>query len=744
VQLTTDEVVATPSTDFDCRRIMKLERFRSRRRLVAAVAAAAALPGTAVAAHWSEQGGDPGRSGQQPVGAGAPPLRALYSRADGVDQNVRTAPIASAGAAGVQRSAYGTADGRIHLRVLESGAAVGSAAGIAVDDGTSDADLLPGGLNDTSTHAGLGQVLVVHNDDDESPTGDISVAQVDEASGSLVKQVPLAGTAGFTVTSAPVMTEPDASGARVLFFVAENGDDQRLFRVPVANPRAQSATFGAVTTTPDIDAHPQASPAVVWLRDGAGNPNAHVAVGTEPPVSSIKTFAVTDLAAGPASADLGDEVQTPTVPVQPDGSAPRPAPVVYAAASSGQATVVHRLVQNGNTQALATAASSPALDGAPAPALATSVLAAPTGPTAGRVVVTTGHNLYLLDSASMAPAATLSSTPLSPGTTGFGRTTAAVGGRLAYVTTDDGDQVVLGLQDGKPVDAAAFTENPVNSAPRPANSAVGQPALSRSFIQFAGPKGLFVYVSRCGNPVIGTAGADRIIGTAAGELVQALAGDDRVSAAGSDDCVMGGPGDDALSGNSGDDQVHGEGGADRVYGRTGDDALRGSAGSDRVLGGGGDDSVSGDDGEDNLFGHAGRDIVRGGADDDRIAGGGDDDGLSGNSGDDRVSGGGGADRVFGRSGDDGVSGNAGNDRVSAGSGNDRVYGRSGDDGVSGNAGDDRVDGGPGKDRLFGRRGDDLIDARDGERDLVYCGTGRDTVRADREDVLHRCERVFRR
>lgn len=46
--------------------------------------------------------------------------------------------------------------------------------------------------------------------------------------------------------------------------------------------------------------------------------------------------------------------------------------------------------------------------------------------------------------------------------------------------------------------------------------------------------------------------------------------------------------------------------------------------------------------------------------------------------------------------------------------------------------------------LDGRRGNDLIDARDGERDLVYCGTGRDTVRADRQDVLHRCERVYRR
>jgi Ca2+-binding RTX toxin-like protein len=55
-----------------------------------------------------------------------------------------------------------------------------------------------------------------------------------------------------------------------------------------------------------------------------------------------------------------------------------------------------------------------------------------------------------------------------------------------------------------------------------------------------------------------------------------------------------------------------------------------------------------------------------------------------------------------------------------------------------------VDGGSGRDRLFGRGGDDLIDARDTERDVVYCGTGRDTVRADRGDLLRGCERVFRR
>jgi Ca2+-binding RTX toxin-like protein len=716
-------------TDFDQRSNMNL---RSCRRLAAALAVAAALPSTALAAHWPGLGGDPGRSGNQPVGAGAPPVQSLYSRTDATDQNVRTAPLATAGAVGVQRSAYGTAGGRVHVRVLDSGAAVGPAAGVDVDDGAADAGVLPPGLADTSTPSGLGQLLVAHNDDDESPTGDISIAQIDEASGALVKQVPLAGTAGFTIRSAPILTAPDAAGGRTLFFVAENGDDERLFRVPIADARSRSATFGAVTSTADVDADPQAGPTILWLRDAAGAAKQYVALGTGAPASAVVTFAVSDLAAGPKSGDLGDDVQSPTVPVQPDGSTPNPggavktAPVLYAAARAGQATVVHRLVQNGNAQALATAASSPALGGLPAPALATDVTATPAGPTAGRVVVTTGQNLYLLDSAKLTPAGALSATALNPGTTGFGRTTAAVANGFAYVTTGDGDQLVVGLQDGRPVDAAAFAENPVNAAPRPASSAVGQPALSRSFVQFGGQKGIFVYVTRCGNPVSGTAGADKIIGTAAGADVRALGGNDRVSAAGADDCVAGGPGDDALSGNSGDDQVSGEDGADRIYGRAGSDSLSGLAGDDR------------------MFGNGGTDTVRGGADDDRVVGGGGDDALSGNSGGDKVSGSGGNDKVFGRSGDDGVSGNGGNDRVSAGSGDDSAYGRAGDDGVSGNTGDDRVYGGSGTDRLFGRRGDDLIESRDGERDLVYCGTGRDTVRADRYDVVHRCERVFRR
>jgi Ca2+-binding RTX toxin-like protein len=733
---------------------------RRRWFLAAPAALALAIAAGASAADWQNYGGDTGRSGNQAVGDGGPPVRALYSRADAGDRGVVSSIVATTGAVGTQRFAYATANGRVHLRVLESGAPVGPDAGVDIDDGGADSDVFGPGPGapaaasvspvDTSTPGRLGQLLIVHNDDDESATGDISIAQVDASGGGLVRQVPVEGTEGFSIRSSPVVTPADAAGQRVLFFVAENGDNERLFRVPVANAAAPGATFGTATATEDVNANPVASPTVLWLRNPAGAPMPYVAVGSGAPDSTLKTFAVADLTAGPVSGDLGDEVQTASVPVQPDGAPPNPggavksAPVVYVAARSGDATLVHRLVQNGNAQALATAASSPALAGAPAPALATDVESASAGPTPGRVAVTTGQNLYLLDGSSMAHAASFSAAALNPGTTGFSQTTAALSGGLAYATTDDGRQLVLKLSDAQPLPADGFSENPVNGGARAARSALGQPAVARSFIAFGGGKGVFVYVNRCGNAVAGTEGADRIIGTAAGAQVLALGGSDRVSAAGSDDCVFGGAGNDALSGNSGDDRVSAGADGDRVYGRTGDDAVSGNSGDDRVDGGAGKDTVFGRRDQDHVRGGSEEDVVRGGFGDDRVLGGGGADALSGNPGDDRVSAGAGDDRVFGRSGEDGASGNAGNDRVSAGTGDDRAYGRSGDDGVSGNAGDDRVDGGTGRDRLFGRGGDDLIDARDTERDVVYCGTGRDTVRADRRDLLRGCERVFRR
>jgi Tol biopolymer transport system component len=66
---------------------------------------------------------------------------------------------------------------------------------------------------------------------------------------------------------------------------------------------------------------------------------------------------------------------------------------------------------------------------------------------------------------------------------------------------------------------------------------------------------------------------------------------------------------------------------------------------------------------------------------------------------------------------------------------DLVHGFAGDDTIEGRAGDDALFGGPGADRLL---------ARDGLRDSVDCGPGRDLAVVDRRDVVRGCERVTRR
>jgi Ca2+-binding RTX toxin-like protein len=90
--------------------------------------------------------------------------------------------------------------------------------------------------------------------------------------------------------------------------------------------------------------------------------------------------------------------------------------------------------------------------------------------------------------------------------------------------------------------------------------------------------------------------------------------------------------------------------------------------------------------------------------------------------------------------------------VAAGPGNDRVYGRSGKDRLSGgsgadrlvgSSGGDRLHGGSGADTLVGGKDSDTILARDGVRDRISCGSGKDDrVVADRRDAVARdCERV---
>ena len=139
----------------------------------------------------------------------------------------------------------------------------------------------------------------------------------------------------------------------------------------------------------------------------------------------------------------------------------------------------------------------------------------------------------------------------------------------------------------------------------------------------------------------------------------------------------------------------------------GPDVLRGSPRADRICGLGGGDTISGLGGNDILFG-------------DQCA---------------RVAA---LPAAFAAARDDG------NDRLSGGAGNDTLSGGGGNDTLSGDAGNDTLTGGAGTNRYNAGTGADRVNARNGRRETVDCGPGRDSATLDTSDVARGCERVVRR
>ena len=201
----------------------------------------------------------------------------------------------------------------------------------------------------------------------------------------------------------------------------------------------------------------------------------------------------------------------------------------------------------------------------------------------------------------------------------------------------------------------------------------------------------------------------------------------------------------SITGTVRGDRIFGGTGNDVVDGLAGDDCIDLGTGTDRGQGGLGNDLMLGGLGDDRMDGSSGNDGLRGGSNADRINGGFGNDRLHGQSGNDRVSGSRGRDRVNGGSGRDAISAGSSDDRVAGDQGNDRINGNSGEDVLKGDSGNDRIAGSSGFDRIAGGSGNDLMSSRDGRRDRVDCGRGRDRVVADRVDVIARnCERVSRR
>jgi RTX calcium-binding nonapeptide repeat (4 copies)/WD40-like Beta Propeller Repeat len=107
-------------------------------------------------------------------------------------------------------------------------------------------------------------------------------------------------------------------------------------------------------------------------------------------------------------------------------------------------------------------------------------------------------------------------------------------------------------------------------------------------------------------------------------------------------------------------------------------------------------------------------------------------------------GGRGPDRLLGGGRADVLDGGAGNDVLDGDGGRDTLLGRGGEDVLIGRGDPDTIVGGPGRDRISAGGERDTISAKDGWRDTISCGAGRDAVDADRfDDVAPDCERVRR-
>ncbi len=170
------------------------------------------------------------------------------------------------------------------------------------------------------------------------------------------------------------------------------------------------------------------------------------------------------------------------------------------------------------------------------------------------------------------------------------------------------------------------------------------------------------------------------------------------------DCT---PAPDYCIGTADPDTLKGSAERDRIYGLEGGDDLFGNGGDDFVRGEEGDDTLIGGVGVDNLDGQQGRNKIYGGK-----------------GGDDLNADWAGPNRILGGEGDDDLYGNG---KLDGGPGSDYI------EGSHAHGRSERIlIGGPGTDRILSNKfADDTIYAEDGERDVISCGGGEDTVYFDK-------------
>jgi hypothetical protein len=489
--------------------------------------AMAASPGPAAGEQWSFFGGDAGRSGYQPLNEGAAPLEPVWGAPDSPD--VLTSVLTTGGPTGDARVIYGTGDrrtpegdivgGRVHVRTLLGGVPVTPPEGIKVSDET---DAFGDGFGsisfaDTSTNTALGQAWIVFND-----INGVSIVQLDEATGQVVqKRAPNPADindklVGITINSSILLTPPDANGDSSLFFVAfgDVSPVETLYKVSLVRAASREAGIANITTANgDFNLVDSASPSLVYLTANASNNEAHVAVGDCR--GRLYTFAVDNLAPGPiAAVGAGtDCVLTASAPVTPAGMPPgapgsglERTPVIYVATSDaeGTSTRVHRLIQETSIQFRRQPDDPPVLPGGPANALAVDATVMPSGTLTpgGRVYVTTGRNLYVLDARDLTQIVAKLDPDhgLVPGDTGFSQTSPAVNGSLLFVTRDNGEHLAL---DKRTLALVPGFAAPDAARPAPGSLSFGQPSLARRTVAFGSTKGLFAYRLRAPAPPVG-------------------------------------------------------------------------------------------------------------------------------------------------------------------------------------------------------------------------------------------------
>ena len=507
--------------------------------LFAALLGSLLLAAPAAASSWLNAGGGPGNPGVQPVDPGDAPFYSAYWSNASSDQWVMNSPVVTGGAPASQRTAYGTLNGAVHVQELLTGAPVGAQSGANVDSApVNDLDIFNGQGSGASyisfvvlEHQGGTRFLVLHNDDNQGGgISDIALAQVDAATGNVISDQAIVGTDGFNVASTPVLSDPDANGHRYLMFAATNSIGGYLGKIQIANATGSNPTLGSASGVQVGLLNVEASPTIAYLNDASGNPTQYAvvstnAIGANP---TVRSYRVSDLAAGPQSVNLSAEARTPAVPLTPSGLNPgspgsgvATTPAIYVTVGSTGTGRAYRLSQSGNSQTLTDAAGT-TLSGMPSQGMAVTQTASTGGLSAGSLVVSTDSNLYVIDAQTLAVTATHSVGGLAAGT-GFAATAPTVAGDHIFIARDNGRHLALNLSDAQA--ATGFSEQTDNGS---AVIAYGRPAVARWFALFTSDRGLFAY--RTDDQV---APASSLTGpddgsTVSGEVVvSALAGDQR-------------------------------------------------------------------------------------------------------------------------------------------------------------------------------------------------------------------------